>query len=136
MSDYLLLRSTQDVIFRFISFSFIYIHHTSLPGHLCSIILFCITFASCEEECLSKFYSRSCFGQPVTSVKQNRISSLLTLNLLAEKKIWCYDCSTEKNPECGDPSNFSLTRTQQRNDFLTQCEGCCVKIIKKKGTRK
>uniref|UniRef100_T1K6M4 UPAR/Ly6 domain-containing protein qvr n=1 Tax=Tetranychus urticae TaxID=32264 RepID=T1K6M4_TETUR len=51
-----------------------------------------------------------------------------------KKKIWCYDCSTETNPKCGDPFNISLVRGEDKDVTLTQCEGCCIKIVKKKDT--
>ncbi|XP_053200991.1 protein quiver-like isoform X2 [Panonychus citri] len=51
-----------------------------------------------------------------------------------EKKIWCYECSTETNPKCGDPFNISLVRGEERDVTLNQCEGCCIKIVKKKDT--
>lgn len=52
----------------------------------------------------------------------------------APQMIWCYECDSNKDPRCGDP--FNITAIQSDLPDLKQCQGCCVKIVMHKNTRK
>lgn len=46
-------------------------------------------------------------------------------------KVWCYECESINDPYCNDPFNVSFDMS-----LMKMCEGCCVKIVLEKNTRK
>lgn len=44
-------------------------------------------------------------------------------------RIQCYDCNSEQEPRCRDPFNHS----EENRPTLRECQGCCVKIVKRHG---
>ncbi|KAL3224677.1 hypothetical protein MRX96_026472 [Rhipicephalus microplus] len=44
-------------------------------------------------------------------------------------RIQCYDCNSEQEPRCRDPFNHS----EENLPTLRECQGCCVKIVKRHG---
>ncbi|XP_065284958.1 UPAR/Ly6 domain-containing protein qvr [Dermacentor albipictus] len=44
-------------------------------------------------------------------------------------RILCYDCNSEQEPRCRDPFNHS----EESLPTLRECQGCCVKIVKRHG---
>lgn len=47
----------------------------------------------------------------------------------ADSRIQCYDCNSEQEPRCRDPFNHS----EENRPTLRECQGCCVKIVKRHG---
>ncbi|CAN7982706.1 unnamed protein product, partial [Ixodes hexagonus] len=47
----------------------------------------------------------------------------------ADSRIQCYDCNSNEEPRCLDPFNHSV----ENRPVLRECQGCCVKIVKKHG---
>lgn len=52
----------------------------------------------------------------------------------APNPIYCYSCESKNDARCGDP--FNLTAPPQDLPELRKCQGCCVKIVMNKNTRK
>ncbi|KAG0430209.1 hypothetical protein HPB47_022895, partial [Ixodes persulcatus] len=48
---------------------------------------------------------------------------------LTDSRIQCYDCNSEQEPRCLDPFNHSV----ENRPVLRECQGCCVKIVKRHG---
>ncbi|KAH6929540.1 hypothetical protein HPB50_002622 [Hyalomma asiaticum] len=48
-----------------------------------------------------------------------------------DSRIQCYDCNSEQEPRCRDPFNHS----EENLPTLRECQGCCVKIVKRHGKR-
>ncbi|KAH9368628.1 hypothetical protein HPB48_004647 [Haemaphysalis longicornis] len=51
------------------------------------------------------------------------------MRVLADSRIQCYDCNSEQEPRCRDPFNHS----EENRPTLRECQGCCVKIVKRHG---
>ena len=47
-----------------------------------------------------------------------------------ESRVWCYECQSWTDIRCADPFNVSVDQ-----NLLTQCDGCCVKIVFNRDTR-
>lgn len=54
--------------------------------------------------------------------------------LTAPNPIYCYQCESKNDHRCGDP--FNLTAPPHDLPELRKCQGCCVKIVMNKNTRK
>ncbi|KAL7641267.1 UNVERIFIED_CONTAM: hypothetical protein RMT77_008405 [Armadillidium vulgare] len=53
-------------------------------------------------------------------------------NFQGNGSIICYECSSWKDPLCGEPFNFTLPLHKQPPTM--RCDGCCVKLVQNIGT--
>lgn len=61
--------------------------------------------------------------------RPRRIASPAWITWAADSRIQCYDCNSEQEPRCRDPFNHS----EENRPTLRECQGCCVKIVKRHG---
>ncbi|RWS00244.1 protein quiver-like protein, partial [Dinothrombium tinctorium] len=50
-----------------------------------------------------------------------------------QAKVLCFECISTITPECNDPFNQSIRENQLLP--LSDCEGCCVKIVRYRNTK-
>lgn len=58
----------------------------------------------------------------------------LTFILSPESNVMCYDCDSRNDTACADP--FNVTAAMMANITTRSCHGCCVKVVRKKHSRK
>ena len=112
-------------------------------------VIVCLSYVSAEEECLCEstifvlsddlIYLRNASSHMHHFNRtSNRwliaISPVLLDLFSAPTPIWCYECESKDDKRCADP--FNLTAHPNDLPQLKHCQGCCVKIVMNKNTRK
>ena len=81
----------------------------------------------------------SCFISPAVMVmecmceQKQQIHSLLYLIFFsAGKEIDCFECNSWEDERCHDPFNFTSFAGDMPS--VVQCDGCCVKLVSRRGS--
>ena len=95
-----------------------------------SLVSIIICGTNGEEECLSECLFLFNFKNSFELFFFLKIN-WKCVTFVSESRVWCYECQSWTDNRCADPFNVSVDQ-----NLLSLCEGCCVKIVMNRDTRK